>query len=137
MSVAEREAFLAEVHVGVLSVEEPGRAPLSLPIWYAVDDGVIAIEMAGTSKKARLLRAAGRASMVAQTETAPYKYVSVEGPIEIVPIQRDPLEIPTRYLGGELAAWYVKENPHDESSIEVRLTPEHWNTMDFGKQLGL
>jgi len=34
MSVAEREEFLAGVHVGVLSVAEgEGRAPLAAPVW--------------------------------------------------------------------------------------------------------
>ena len=28
MTKAEREAFLADVHVGVLAVDEPGRGPL-------------------------------------------------------------------------------------------------------------
>ena len=32
MSVAEREAFLADVHVGILAIERPGRGPLALPI---------------------------------------------------------------------------------------------------------
>ena len=41
MTVDEREAFLADVHVGVLSVDEPGRGPLALPIWYRFVDGVV------------------------------------------------------------------------------------------------
>ena len=28
MTKAEREAFLAEVHIGVLAVDEPGRGPV-------------------------------------------------------------------------------------------------------------
>jgi hypothetical protein len=32
MSKPEREAFLAGVHVGVISIAEPGRGPLSAPI---------------------------------------------------------------------------------------------------------
>ena len=63
MTVAEREAFLAEVHVGVLAVERPGRGPLALPIWYRFADGVVEIGMDGSSLKAQLLRAAGRATM--------------------------------------------------------------------------
>jgi nitroimidazol reductase NimA-like FMN-containing flavoprotein (pyridoxamine 5'-phosphate oxidase superfamily) len=34
MSAEQREAFLSEVHVAVLAVDEPGRGPLALPIWY-------------------------------------------------------------------------------------------------------
>jgi len=137
MTKAERLAFLSDVHVGVLTIDDPGRGPFALPIWYLVEDGVVVIEMGGTSKKARLLRDAGRASMVVQTESAPYKYVTVEGPVEVVASDRNPLEMAVRYLGVELGEWYARENPNDEHSVVARLTPEHWNTMDFGKLLGM
>ena len=32
MSKAEREAFLAEVHVGVLAIPAPDRGPLTAPV---------------------------------------------------------------------------------------------------------
>ena len=34
MTRTEREAFLAETRVGMLSVNEPGRGPLTVPVWY-------------------------------------------------------------------------------------------------------
>lgn len=135
MTRAERDEFLAAVRVAVLSVDDPGRGPLAVPVWYLFEDGDILIETDRTSKKARLLEAAGRASITVQTETAPYLYVTVEGPAVIEPNERDVEEIPTRYLGPELGAWYAKENPHGEDSVVIRLTPEHWNTMDFNKVL--
>lgn len=136
MTVAEREAFLADLHVGVLAIDEPGRGPLALPVWYLVRDGVVEISMDGSSLKASLLRAAGRATLVAQTEEAPYKYVSVEGPISIDAQTADALEMATRYLGPEFGAWYAEANPTTDDSVVVRLTPEHWRTMDFAKLLG-
>ena len=39
MTAAEREAFLADLHVGVLSIAREGRAPLSAPIWYDYEPG--------------------------------------------------------------------------------------------------
>jgi nitroimidazol reductase NimA-like FMN-containing flavoprotein (pyridoxamine 5'-phosphate oxidase superfamily) len=39
MSVAEREEFLAQVHVGVLAVPAGGRAPLVMPVWYSYQPG--------------------------------------------------------------------------------------------------
>jgi hypothetical protein len=30
MTVAERETFLTDVHVGILAIDEPGRGPLAL-----------------------------------------------------------------------------------------------------------
>ncbi len=133
MTVEEREAFLAGVHIGILSVDRPGRGPLALPIWYRYADGIVEIGMSGTSLKAQLLRAAGRATLTAQTETAPYQYVSVEGPVEVLAEQRDDIEMATRYLGPELGRWYADNNPSTPDSVIVRLHCESWTTMDFGK----
>lgn len=136
MTRAEREAFLADVHVGVLAVDDPGRGPLTLPIWYLVEDGEVVISMDDTSKKFRLLEAAGRATMVVQSEALPYAYVSIEGPVRAErPTDRDPLDFASRYLG-DFAQMYVDANPPTEHTVEIHLTPEHWNTMDFGKLLG-
>ncbi len=136
MTISEREAFLADVHVAVLSIERPGRGPLALPVWYAYQDGVIEIGMSGSSLKAELLRAAGRATITAQTETAPYKYIAVEGPVTVEPMQRDDFEMASRYLGPEMGRWYADNNPSTAESVVARLTPESWNTMDFAKLMG-
>ena len=133
MTVAEREAFLADVHVGILAIDEPGRGPLALPVWYQVEDGKIIMGMSGTSLKARLLRASGRATLTVQTEAPPYLYASVEGPVAVEATQRDDLSMATRYLGPELGQWYADNNPSTDESVLVTITPEHWRTMDFGK----
>ena len=67
MTSTERETYLAELHVGVIAVERPDRAPLSVPIWYAYEPGgeVLVSSLAG-SLKARLITAAGRFSITAQ-----------------------------------------------------------------------
>jgi PPOX class probable F420-dependent enzyme len=136
MTKAEREAFLAEVHVGVLAVEQPGQGPLALPIWYLVEEGDVIVGMGGESRKAQLLRAAGRATLTVQTEDPPYKYVSVEGPVVIEDHQRDDFEMASRYLGPELGRWYADNNASTEESVVVRLTPERWLTKDFAKTMG-
>ncbi len=136
MTKSEREAFLADVRVGVLAIDRPGRGPLAIPIWYQYVDGVVEIGMGGDSLKATLLRAVTRATMTVQTETAPYKYVSVEGPVEVLNEQRDDFEMASRYLGPELGRWYADNNPSTESSVLVRLMPETWMTMDFTKTMG-
>ena len=33
MTQREREAFLAEVHVGIISIADKDRGPLTVPIW--------------------------------------------------------------------------------------------------------
>ena len=89
MSRAEREAFLAEVHVGVLTVAVgDGGGPLATPVWYSYQPGgQVSITTGGNSKKARAIAAAGRFSMCAQHEAPPYKYVTVEGPAVIEPAE--------------------------------------------------
>ena len=133
MTVEERESFLAAARVGVLSVDEPGRGPHALPVWYLYEDGDLLIGIEGSSRKATLLRAAGRASLTVQTETAPYQYVSVEGTVVLEPAMHDELVLATRYLGAEVGAWYVEHNPRPENALTVRLRPERWRTFDFAK----
>ena len=136
MTTEEREAFLADVHVGILSIARTGKGPLALPIWYQYEDGDVFIGMGGNSLKARLLRRAGRATMTVQTETPPYKYVMVEGPVVVLAEQRDDYAMASRYLGPELGKWYAENNPSTSESVIVRLRPETWLTCDFGKGLG-
>lgn len=135
MTVAERTAFLADVHVGVLAVDEPGRGPHALPVWYLYEGGEVLIAVDGASRKAALLRAAGRAALTVQSEVAPYKYVSVEGPVVLDAAMEDDSALPTRYLGAEMGAWYMENYPHPEESLTVRLRPERWRTFDFAKML--
>jgi nitroimidazol reductase NimA-like FMN-containing flavoprotein (pyridoxamine 5'-phosphate oxidase superfamily) len=136
MTAGERDAFLADVHVGILAVDEPGRGPMALPIWYVYDGGTVQIGMSGSSRKAELLRAAGRATLTVQTEEPPYKYVAVEGPVTVQPTRRDDLQMAVRYLGEQMGRWYVENNPSTAESVVVVLTPEHWRTHDFGKSVG-
>ena len=93
MTKQERERFLADLHVGIISIPEEGRGPLTVPIWYSYEPGgELRVVTARTSRKAQLLQRAGRFSLCAQTETSPYKYVSVEGPvvaIEPADLERD------------------------------------------------
>ena len=84
MTRAEREAFLAETRVGILGVVEPRRGPLTVPVWYHYEPGALVRVVTGEkSLKGRLLRSAGRMSLCVQTETAPYQFVSVEGPVTL------------------------------------------------------
>jgi nitroimidazol reductase NimA-like FMN-containing flavoprotein (pyridoxamine 5'-phosphate oxidase superfamily) len=72
MTKQEREAFLADVHVGVISIAEEGRGPLTVPICYAYEPGGDLRIMTGPeSRKGWLLARAGRFSLCAQTETPP------------------------------------------------------------------
>ena len=133
MSPAEREEFLAGLHVGVLAVQRDDGPPLMAPIWYRyTPGGEVEFSTGRTSEKARLLASTGRASMCAQQEALPYAYVTVEGSVEIGPTTAaDRLDLATRYLGAELAQGYVSSA--DVDAVLVRLRPERWRTTDYGK----
>jgi len=141
MTVAARDAFLAGVHVGVLSVTDPGRGPLTVPVWYAYEaGGGLTILTGRTSRKAALLRPGERVSLCAQTETAPYQYVSVEGPVVAVEDHVDEAErraIAERYLGVEFGARYLEATAATAADeVAVRVQPERWWSVDYAKQFG-
>lgn len=140
MSEAERQEFLAGLHVGVLAVERADGPPLNVPVWYRYEPGGEVVVMTGsTSVKGRLLASAGRASLCAQQEALPYKYVTVEGPVEIEPMDdadhADREAMAIRYLGEEMGRAYAAgAMPADE--IRVRLRPERWFSLDYAKMTG-
>jgi len=137
MTKAEREGFLAETHVAVISVTAPGRGPLTVPVWYGYEPGgVVRFVTGGVSRKARLIHAAGRLSLCVQTETAPYQYVGVEGPAVVgtPDFERDIRAIAHRYLGEQMGEAYLQMTAADhENAILVTLTPQHWVSADYRK----
>jgi PPOX class probable F420-dependent enzyme len=137
MTEGEREAFLADLHVGVLGVERPDGPPLVVPVWYSYEPGgEVVVLTSAASVKGRLAAAAGRGSLCAQREDLPYKYVSVEGPIEIDQLGADahavtePMAI--RYLGEEMGRAYSASSAGADD-IRLRLRPERWFSVDYGK----
>ena len=143
MTKQEREAFLTDLHVGIISIAEEGRGPLTVPIWYAYDPGGdLRIVTGRESRKGRLLARAGRFSLCVQKETSPYKYVSVEGAIisiEAADIERDLRPLARRYLGKEGGDRYVEETrnlPTHMGNVLIRMRPERWLTTDYSKENG-
>lgn len=141
MSPDEREAFLADVHVGVISIASDPRGPLTVPIWYQYEPGgLLSFSTGRDSRKAHQIRTAGRFSVCAQTETAPYRYVTVEGPVVAVDDPVEPDERRTmayRYLGPELGDLYLEATAADAAtSVTFRMRPERWLSVDYTKQFG-
>jgi nitroimidazol reductase NimA-like FMN-containing flavoprotein (pyridoxamine 5'-phosphate oxidase superfamily) len=144
MSKEEREAFLAEVHVGVIGINRPARAPLTIPIWYSYERGAdLWIMIESDSLKERLLKESLRFTLCAQDETPPfYKFVSVEGPvISMLPSdkERDERAMAVRYLGPKFGDQYVaatKADPTNRPGVIVTMRPETWISADFAKQFG-
>ena len=138
MTKQERESVLADLHVRIISVAEDGRGPLTVPIWYSYEPGgEVRVVTGGTSRKAQLLPTAHRFSLCAQTETPPYKYVSVEGPIvaiEPANLERDRRPLAHRYFGVRAGDRYIERTRAETvENVLVRMRPERWLTVDYGK----
>ncbi len=138
MSAAERENFLAEVHVGVLSaaVGTAGRT-LAVPVWYSYQPGGLLTVLTGRrSRKAAAIRVLGRFGLCVQDDNPPYRYVSVEGPVvseeELDHAER--LAMARRYLGTPGGDRYVADNPDPgHKNVAFRMRPERWLSQDQGK----
>jgi hypothetical protein len=142
MNEQERQVFLAEPRVGVLSVASGGdRPPLTMPVWYNYEPGGNVTFFTGTqgrrARKTALIEAAGVASLCAQHGEFPYKYVTVE--CTVVGADRPPaaeqmLAIVRRYLPEEMAQGFVAAELGRDSDTLVLFTlrPDRWLAVDFG-----
>src|SRR5262252_3287010 len=138
MSAAEREEFLAGVHVGVLSaaVGTAGQT-VAVPVWYSYQPGGLLTVLTGRrSRKAAAIRAAGRFGLCVHDDGQPYRYVSVEGPVgsEEEPDPAERVTLARRYLGIAGGDRYVTDNPDPgRENVAFRMRPEHWLSQDQGK----
>jgi len=142
MTREERWTFVTEVpRVGVLSIEAPGRGPVSSPIWFTgtadAPDGTgaeLAFSVGPESRKAVLLGQTGRATMCVQSEVVPYQYVVMEGPVEARGPSDDAFihDLAVRYLGPDLGELYFA-GVRDDPSVLFALTPQRWSTLDYHK----
>jgi hypothetical protein len=146
MTVEERVAFLAEDgHVGVISIEREGSAPLSVPLWYRYEPGgdVWTWIQRGSVKEVAL-REAQRFTLVAQSEEYFCKYVSVEGPVvgdEGAPTCEQLLGIVRRYVPDDEVIFVVDAYQSagqltDDASVLIRMHPERWLGADHSKAAG-
>ncbi|OGO28213.1 MAG: hypothetical protein A2136_06890 [Chloroflexi bacterium RBG_16_54_11] len=140
MTVEARQAFLAETRVGVISIPEEGRGPITVPVWYHYEPGgEVRVWTGADTRKSKLLRKAMRISFCVQDDTPPnYKYVSVEGPFTIQPVdlERDIHPMALRYYGPVVGERFYADGSQGEGwkkDILVCLTPERWLTVDYSK----
>jgi Pyridoxamine 5'-phosphate oxidase len=137
LSVRDRELFLAEPHVAALSVSAgQNRGPFTLPIWYQYEPGGEAwVLTEAESRKARLIKAAGRFTLMVERVMPTVRYVSVEGPVSrMVPGTGELLhEVAARYLPPDKVQAYIDfaETELGEQ-VAIYLRPERWLTADLG-----
>jgi len=136
LSERERQEFLAEPHVAALSVVAgPDRAPLVVPIWYHyTPGGELWFHTQVGSRKAKLIDAAGRVSLMIDEAGARVRYVSVEGPV----VHSEPGDaevvrtMTARYLPPERVDAYVEFAlaEHGEQVV-YHVRPERWLSADM------
>jgi hypothetical protein len=137
LSVRDRELFLAEPHIAALSVSAgPDRGPLTVPIWYQYEPGEEAwvLTEAG-SRKAQLIQAAGRFTLMVERVVPTVRYVSVEGPVTRVIPGTDELllEITVRYLPPEKVSAYLEfASAELGEQVAIYLRPQRWLSADLG-----
>lgn len=140
MTQSEKEHFLADLHVGIVSLAQVGRAPLTIPIWYAYEPGKeICFVTGSASRKGKLLTLGTQVSLCVQTEQMPYKYVSVAGVVSaIVPaeVERDIRPLARRYYGTEGGDQYIARvygSGSAEGDLLIRVRPQHWFAADYSR----
>jgi hypothetical protein len=137
LSVAEREQFLAEPHIGALSVvERTDRAPLTVPIWYQYSPGgELWVLTEPGSRKARAIVTVGRFSLMVQRTEPTVRYVSVDGPVTRTAGSSDERsrEMATRYVPPDnLSAYLEYERTQIGELMAIYMRPEHWLSADLG-----
>ena len=135
MTKEEKQDFLAGLRVGVLSLSDNPKGPLTVPIWYDYEPGGELWFITGpNSLKGKLLKVGVRLSLMAQSEEPPYKYVSIEGPVVSIDeaTNNDLLAMAIRYLGKDGGEQYAK-NSESGGGVIVRVKPERWLSVDYGK----
>lgn len=133
----DRELFLAEPHIAALSVSAgPARGPLTVPIWYQYTPGGQAwVLTEPRSRKAHLIEAAGRFTLMVQRAEPTVRYVSVEGPVtRTAPGTLELLrEMALRYLPPDKAAAYLAFASTDHRElVAIYLRPQRWLSADLG-----
>ena len=144
MTEQEREEFLAEPHIGVVSVaSDDERPPLAVPVWYGYRPGVDISFFTGTqgrkARKTRLIRRAGVLSLSVQRQEFPYRYVTVEGTVvreDRPPSAEQMLTVARRYLPEEAARGFVEAELGSPGPELVLFTvrPDRWLTADFAEE---
>ncbi|MBX5333570.1 pyridoxamine 5'-phosphate oxidase family protein [Rhodococcus fascians] len=137
LSKTEREEYLAESHIAALSVAAGAdRGPLTVPIWYDYTPGGEAWVLTGaTSKKAQLIRTAGRFTLMIEQSDPTIRYVSVEGPVAREEPSTPELlrAMAARYLPPEKVDGYLEmANREHEENVVFYLRPEHWLSANLG-----
>jgi hypothetical protein len=91
--------FFRNRRVAVLSIpREPGKPPLTTPVWYDWDGSAFRIQVEATSAKAKHVARLGAApvSLAVQSEVPPYRYAVIYGQATLGPSTNPELRLQSR-----------------------------------------
>lgn len=120
----DKEEFLHEANVAILSTIDKKGRPHALPIWYLYEDGTFILSTGRGAQKHKNVEANPEISLTIDKRTLPYYAVMLRGTAEIGPPLTDDqrLRMATRYLGEDLGRRYY-ESTAGSDSITIRLKP--------------
>lgn len=111
----DRESFLKEPQVAVLTTLGPDGWPHSAPMWYLYEDGVFTMITGADSRKRRNVERRREVSLVMDQRERPYFAVMIQGEAEVgpPPTPEFRLRLTSHYLGEAGGRAYVRENRTD------------------------
>ena len=131
----DREQFLKEANIAVLSTVDAAGRPHGAPVWYLYDNGVFTISTGRGSQKHRNIERNPEVSLVIDSRTVPYYALMISGRAEIGPpfSPDERLRLAVRYLGEEMGRRYI-EMTRGEDSISLSIQPR--KTIEFDGRAG-
>ena len=127
MTPDERDAFLSQPHTAVFTTIDRHGRPHSVPVWYRWEDGAFRVITDRGSQKHKNIQRTARASLCVDERDGAFRYVTGEGPVEVLdPLSYDErLGLHTLYRGAEAAKKVVDRGGH-ERMVLLLLRPERW-----------
>ena len=125
----QREFLDRNPFVGTVTTLRPDGSPHSTVVWVDVEDGKVSFNTALGRAKPRHLEHDPRASILVIDPNDPFKWVAVEGHVELTEEGADEQidKLAKKYIGKDTYPW---RNP-DETRVKVLIEPEHVDAAGF------
>jgi len=119
----KQEEFLGHPYVGVVTTLRPDGSPHSTVVWVDVEDGVVSFNTAYGRAKPANLEHDPRVSLTVVDPHDPYRWVSVDGPVELTTEGADDQidRLAKKYLGKDSYPF----RQEGERRVTVRIRSEH------------
>ena len=123
--IDDREAFLQQANIAVLSTVDAEGRPHAAPVWYLYDDGVFVVSSDVGSQKHKNIQSNANICLTIDKRDLPYFAVMAHGRAEIGPgfSDEERLRLSIRYLGEQLGQAYAAQTRVFEDSLSIRLRP--------------